>query len=113
VLKGLASLYPALPATAALHALTVGAVGVLTLGMMARVALGHTGRPLEVHSAVVVAFVLVNAAAFVRSIGPMLAPVHYLVVLDVSATLWTIAFLTYAIVYLPILVRPRVDGKPG
>ncbi|NIR99370.1 MAG: NnrS family protein, partial [Gammaproteobacteria bacterium] len=97
----------------ALHALTAGAIGTLTLGMMARVALGHTGRALEPPLAVAGAFVLVNAAAAVRVLVPALMAVDYRYPVAISGMLWSAAFAIFVWVYVPIVVRPRVDGRPG
>ncbi len=97
----------------ATHALTVGAIGALTLGMMARVALGHTGRPLAPPRAMTAGFVFVTLAALVRVGGPLASPNLYAPALVVSGALWTAAFAIYALAYTPILLRPRVDGKAG
>jgi uncharacterized protein involved in response to NO len=102
----------AVPPSAATHALTVGAIGCSTLGMMARVALGHTGRMLAVGRPVATAFGLLVIAAVVRTAGPLL-PVVYTTSLVVAGTLWALAFGTYAVVYAPIVMGPRIDGKPG
>lgn len=96
---------------AALHALTAGCIGMLILGMMARVALGHTGRILRAPTLVAVAFGLVALAACLRTFGPLLAPGTIWVI--ASGLLWGLAFSLYGWVYFPILTRPRVDGKPG
>lgn len=112
LLTGL-SLFGLFPPAAALHAVTVGGVGVFTLGMMARVARGHTGRPIDVNRPVVVAFVLGNIAALIRVFGPALLPGQYRLWVDASAGLWVIAFGIFAWQYLPMLLRPRLDGKPG
>ncbi|GMU56961.1 MAG: hypothetical protein AMXMBFR33_61070 [Candidatus Xenobia bacterium] len=109
-LKGWARLVGASPFPA-LHALTVGCIGVMILGMMARVALGHTGRALKPPRAVVAAFGLLLLAAVLRTFGPMLAPGTVWV--TSSAVLWALAFGLYGLVYFPILTRPRIDGKPG
>jgi len=99
---------------AALHAFTVGAIGMLTLGMMARVALGHTGRPLEPARVMGLAFVLVVAAAGVRVAGATLAAAEwYIWSVSLSGALWGGAFAVFVAVYTPILLRPRVDGQPG
>lgn len=98
------------PAT---HALTVGAIGGLTLAMMARVSLGHTGRMLAAPASMLLAFVAINLAAVVRCVGPLVAPSQYMNVLVVSGTLWSLAFAIFAATYLPILLLPRVDGRPG
>lgn len=97
----------------ALHALTVGVVGVFTLGMMARVSCGHTGRPINVSTLTAVSFVLMNAAALVRVFGPAVWPERYALWVDVSAGLWVLAFSLFAYRYVPLLLRPRVDGRPG
>ena len=113
LLRAVATFVPAVPASAATHALTVGAIGSLTLGMMARVALGHTGRPLVASRAVVVAFVAITASAVTRVLAPLVAPGSYLAALDVAGALWTAAFAIYVVKYTPILCSPRVDGRPG
>lgn len=93
--------------TAAQHALTVGAIGSLTLGVMSRAALGHTGRRLAVAPAVVVAYLLVTAAAIVRVGGALALPGHPAGVAATAGGLWILAFLIFAAVYAPILVGPR------
>jgi uncharacterized protein involved in response to NO len=101
------------PPSLATHALTVGAIGSLTLGMMARVALGHTGRALRASRAVTVAFTAMTAAAFARVFVPLLRPEWYFIALLAAGGLWTAAFLVYLAVYVPVLTSPRVDGKAG
>jgi uncharacterized protein involved in response to NO len=104
-----------IPATAATHALTVGAIGSLTLGMMARVSLGHTGRPLVAHPVTVIAFVLLTLAACLRVLGPLAPalPVAYLSWLVASGIAWALAFALFLAVYGRVLSGPRVDGRPG
>jgi uncharacterized protein involved in response to NO len=98
------------PAT---HALTVGAIGSLTLGMMVRVALGHTGRKLVASKPVAMSFVVLSAAAIVRVAGPLLVPEEYSLAVLISGLLWTAAFAIYLICFTPVLTAPRIDGKPG
>ncbi len=102
-----------LPGSIATHAFTSGAIGVVTLGMMARVALGHTGRPMRATRSITTAFVLVNLSAIARVFGPILLPQSYVALMGVASGLWLAAFLIFIVVYVPILVRPRVDGRPG
>lgn len=102
-----------LPRSLAWHAFTAGAIGVLTIGMMARVALGHTGRPMQPHWLMVYAFALINLAAFVRVIAAMLWPGHYPLLVALSGVLWGAGFVLFVAIYAPILLRPRVDGRPG
>jgi uncharacterized protein involved in response to NO len=100
------------PSTA-IHALTAGAIGTLTLGMMTRTALGHTGRALHAGRAEVAMYLLVSAAAVLRVLGPLAMPAHAIAAVLASAIAWSAAFATYALVYAPRLVRARVDGRPG
>ncbi len=97
----------------ALHGWTVGAIGMFTLGMMARVALGHTGRPVSAHPAVAGAFLLMAVTALVRVFMPLLFPSFTGVALLIAATGWILAFSTFVWVYTPYLIRPRADGAPG
>lgn len=97
----------------AIHALTVGAIGGLTLGMMTRTARGHTARPLIADGWELAIFLLVQAAALVRVFGGMISPALYLSAIQVSGVLWAAAFGLYAVHYWPVLSRPRLDGKPG
>jgi uncharacterized protein involved in response to NO len=113
MLRAVAAFYPAVPSSLATHALTAGAIGSLTLGMMARVALGHTGRPLAASPAMAWAFAAVTLAACARVIGPLLFPGAYILTLAVAGTLWTAAFLVYLVLYAPVLARARVDGRAG
>lgn len=101
-----------LPPALAIHAFAVGGIGVMTLGMMARVSLGHSGRPLQVVPATVWSFGLVLAAAVVRVLLPMLAPAQQTLWIVVSSALWIAAFAIFVVVYAPILVTSRADGRP-
>ena len=95
-----------------MHALTAGAIGSLTLGMMTRVGLGHTGRLLAVPGHVALAFAMVLFGTIVRVLAPIVWP-GVLVPLAVAGVVWSGAFAVYLVTYLPALVGPRVDGKPG
>jgi uncharacterized protein involved in response to NO len=111
--KALALLAGALPEVAAMHAFMAGTAGTMTLGVMSRAALGHTGRPLEVATATAVAYGLVSLSAIVRIIGPALAPDAYVQVMLISGAAWVLAFGLFVAVYWPVLTRPRADGLPG
>jgi uncharacterized protein involved in response to NO len=111
-LRGL-TLFTAVPPGLATHALTVGAIGGLTLGMITRTARGHTGRPLHVGGLEVLAYVLVQLAAIARVLLPIVLPGAYGALVGISAALWCAAFALYVWVYAPFLARPRIDGKPG
>lgn len=99
--------------TLAIHALTLGVIGGMTLGMMTRTARGHTARPLRADGFEVAMYALVLAAAVVRVFGGLLAPSLYLATVVLSAALWSAAFALYFVRYWPVLTRPRLDGKPG
>jgi len=97
----------------ATHALTVGAVGGLIIGMMTRTARGHTARPLRADRWDTACYVLVSLAALVRVGLPLVAPAQTLPAVLASAALWSAGFGLYALRYWPVLSRPRLDGKPG
>lgn len=97
----------------AVHALTIGAIGGMTIGMMTRTARGHTGRPLAPDGFEVACYALVALAAAIRVFGGMWLPGAYLATVVVSGTCWSAAFALYAIRYWPVLTRNRLDGKPG
>jgi uncharacterized protein involved in response to NO len=96
----------------ALHALTIGAIGGITLGMMARVSLGHTGRMLEPPAVMAWAFGLLYGAALVRVFLPLLID-SYVASVVLAAVFWTVAFALFVFSYALILLKPRVDGLPG
>jgi uncharacterized protein involved in response to NO len=112
LLRGLAA-FDIVPPVLATHALTVGAIGGMTLGMMTRTSRGHTARPLSTGSAELAAYLLVQAAAAVRVLVPLVLPAAYAASIGLSALLWSAAFAVFAVTYLPILTGPRLDGKPG
>lgn len=95
------------------HAFTVGGIGVLTIGMMTRVSLGHTARALTIGSAMTVAFGLVNVAAIARGVLPIFQPQWFPQLIIASGVLWVAAFVIFVVVYFPILTQPRIDGQPG
>ena len=102
-----------IPASPATHALTVGAIGGLTIGMMTRTARGHTGRPLQASMIETACYALVQLAAVVRVFVPIFAPQLYLAAIIMSGALWSIAFLMFSVMFWPILSRPRIDGRTG
>jgi uncharacterized protein involved in response to NO len=91
-----------------LHALTAGAFGTMILGVMTRVALGHTGRPLQVSPPIVVAYVLVTVGAMLRVTAPVVAPDYYLYSLTGAMIAWASAFVVFVAAYWRILLSPRV-----
>lgn len=106
-LIGAAVVAPALVTpSAGIHALTAGAIGVMTLAVMTRASRGHTGRTLTAGKAGVAIYGLINAAALARVAGGLWIQAHE-PLLIVSAVLWSLAFLTFAVAYGPMLVKPR------
>lgn len=101
------------PSNAALHALTAGAIGMLTLGMMTRVGLGHTGRILTVPRRMGIAFAVVALAALLRVAAPFGPPTAYVPLVVVAGVLWSAGFAVYLFEYAQSLWTPRVDGRAG
>ena len=96
-----------------LHALTIGCFGTMILGVMTRASLGHTGRPLVPPRVTVAAYLLVPVAALVRAFAPALMPDAYAGSVATAGGLWLLAFLLFLLVFAPILIGPRADGRPG
>jgi uncharacterized protein involved in response to NO len=99
--------------SSATHALAVGAIGGLIVGMMTRTARGHTARPLRADRVDAACYVLVLLAALVRVVVPLVAPSQTVPAVLVAAALWAAGFGTYALRYWTVLTRPRLDGRPG
>jgi uncharacterized protein involved in response to NO len=112
LLRGLTGLN-LLAGSFAVHALTVGAIGGMTLGMMTRTARGHTGRPLVADGFEIAMFLLIQAAAIIRVFGGIASASLYMASIELSGLLWVGAFGLYVVRYWPVLTRPRLDGKPG
>ncbi len=111
-LSGLAS-FGILAASLATHAFTVGGLGVVIHGMISRVSLGHTGRRLHPRAWTVAAYIFLNLAAVIRVFLPMANPGALLAAWILSAICWVIAFALFVVIYAPILIAPRADGRPG
>lgn len=97
--------------TASLHLLAAGAIGCMTLAMMTRASLGHSGRPLLVSGPIVFAYLMVIGAAVFRTFGTIF--IDYFPVMLISGTLWLLAFAVFAWVFFPILTRPRPASRGG
>ena len=96
----------------AFHAFAAGAIGSLTLGMMARVSLGHTARPLKAAPIIICAFVLMACSGLIRiTLGWL--PLPDIAILHLSGSVWILSWLLFFAYYLPILVKPRIDGVYG
>ena len=108
-LKALADLNYILPSVA-VHAFTAGAMGVLIYGMITRVSLGHTGRPLQVTPLITLGYVLINLAALSRTVVPAVSPVFYEWGLFLAVVFWVMAHLILVGVYWPIWTSPRISS---
>ncbi len=111
-LEGPVGLTEFAPPSDALHGLAVGAVGTMSLAVMSRATLGHTGRPLHAPRSIVASYLLVSAAAIARLLAA-LVPGLALPLLVISGALWSLAFAAFAVRLAPALIHPRADGRPG
>jgi len=94
----------------ALHMLTIGGIGTMTLAMMSRVSLGHTGHALRAADTIVAAYLILQLAVLVRIAGGV-GLMDYTHSVAASGIMWSVAFGLFALVYLPILLRPRADAS--
>jgi uncharacterized protein involved in response to NO len=111
LLLGSGSLGAAVPRSAAIHALTAGAMGTMILAVMTRATLGHTGRDLKAGAGTAALYGLVTLGAILRVAAP-LGFIDYSLGMKASAAAWAGAFLLFLAVYGPFLLRPRV-GEPA
>ncbi len=95
-----------------MHAIGAGAAGTLILGVMTRVAMGHTGRPLQLVRGGQWIYYSVLAAATLR-LATALNWLPYGAGLTLSALFWSLAFGLFLVRYFFILSQPRADGRPG
>jgi uncharacterized protein involved in response to NO len=99
-----------IPGSVAIHAWTVGAVGTMTLAVMTRATLGHTGRALTATGATTAIYAAILTAAGARIIAPFAGDLFFSLLL-LSGLCWTLAFAGFAAVYGPFIVAPRL--KPA
>jgi uncharacterized protein involved in response to NO len=99
-----------IPRSAAVHALTSGAMATMILAVMSRATLGHTGRELRASLLTQAAYVLVTAGALLRVTAP-LGFLGYRMGIEVAGAAWMGAFLLFLVAYGPILLKSRIDGK--
>ena len=99
--------------SAAIHCFSVGVIGGMILSMMSRVSLGHTGRPLIAPKIMSITFLLMQIAVLLRVIIPAWLPSYYSIAITASGIAWVVAYGIFIICYCPILLRARIDGRPG
>jgi uncharacterized protein involved in response to NO len=97
-----------LPEEDAVHAFTAGAVGAMTLAVMTRASLGHTGRPRHAGPLTVCIYTMINVGAVLRVFGPMTGLSTNLI-MGIAASSWSGAYLLFAMVYGPFLLRPSLN----
>jgi len=98
----------------AVHAFAFGGIGMMTTGMMARVALGHTGRGvLSPPRSLFWIFALLTCGTLIRVFFPLIDSAFYLLWITLSQLLWMLAFAGFVYLYFPILIHPRIDGRYG
>jgi len=112
VLLAAGTLVQILPPTTALHALTTGAIGTMTLAVMTRASLGHTGRPLVAGRGTITIYLLITVAAVLRLIAPIDAT-HYILMLEVAGAAWSVAFGLFVVLYGRVLAQPRIRDGSG
>jgi uncharacterized protein involved in response to NO len=107
---GLAALAPEIvPASSAIHALTAGAVGTMTLAIMTRASRGHTGRSIVADRPTIAIYVLVTLGAVLRTAASYMGG-GYVTVLAAGGAFWSAAFALFAVAYGPMLARRRPDA---
>lgn len=95
-----------------LHALTIGVTASMVVAVITRAALGHTGRALTVTASIAIAYAFLSVATLTRVLAGSF-DIDRESMVRASAGLWMIAFAMVLAKYAPILLKPRVDGKPG
>jgi uncharacterized protein involved in response to NO len=102
------------PSSIPLHAFAYGGIWLMSIGMMSRISLGHTGRNInEPPKALAWIFLCLFIGAIIRVIVPIFVPTAYLHIIGTAQLLWIVAFAGFFYHYLMIFIRPRVDGQPG
>ena len=100
--------------TLSFHAFSYGGIGIVTLAMMSRVSLGHTGRNIQSPPKVLtLSFVLLVVGGLFRILLPIIDMNHYVTWILLSQILWSVAYLIFVIAYARILIKPRIDGQFG
>ena len=112
-LKTLA-IYANVSPSLSVHALTAGGIGLVTIGMMSRVSLGHTGRSVfEPPTIVFWSFVALVLGTIIRVVFPLFNMELYIYWMGLSQLLWMIAFTLFVLLFAPMFMSARVDGRDG
>ncbi|MFA0056348.1 NnrS family protein [Vibrio echinoideorum] len=106
ILFGVSIISPLVTQSQAIHALTVGGMGVMILSMISRVSLGHTGRTIAIGKIMTAALIAIVFSFFVRVFGGYFT--HNIVyIITLSSALWIAAYSCFVVLYLPILIKPK------
>lgn len=98
----------------AMHAVVISGIGLMTLAMMSRVSLGHTGRNIhQPPKTVTVIFISMTMAWLARAVLGWILPDYYFATLAMAQAFWIVAFLVFVASYAPILTLPRTDKLFG
>lgn len=92
------------------HAFSIGAAGSLTLGVMTRAIIGHSGRPINNEGIITTYLCLINLAAITRILAPLILSDYYVTLLFVSGLCWVLAYLMFLLRFLPVVIKPRADA---
>ncbi|MDG1438513.1 MAG: NnrS family protein, partial [Emcibacteraceae bacterium] len=92
------------------HAFSIGAAGSLTLGVMTRAMIGHSGLPMENEKFITFYLILINIAALSRILAPIVFTDYYVGLLFISGMSWVLAYLMFLVRFLPVVLKPRADG---
>jgi uncharacterized protein involved in response to NO len=95
------------------HALTIGCFATLLIGLGTRVTLGHSGLPMQADKPILFMFAGMQLTALLRVLADMLPIQTGYLLYVVAAALWLVCFSPWALRYLPVYLRPRVDGQAG
>jgi uncharacterized protein involved in response to NO len=101
------------PPSTGIHALAVGAMSSLILGMITRTARGHTGRPVKAGRAESLAFAALQIGAVARVAANLVPEAWRHAALCIAGLAWSLSFALYLAVYTPWLLRARLDGRDG
>lgn len=94
-----------------LHALSYGCMGVMILGIIHRVTLGHTGRVIKAGLIPIMAYAFLSLGSLIRVFGPILDPTNYILWIQASGIMWALSFVFIGFEIIPMLISSRVDGK--
>ena len=113
LLKGISAAFGMVSPADGIHGLAIGAIGTMTLAMMSRASLGHSGGEIVADGKLTAAYFLVTLAAVMRIVPPLTAPDYRDAGILASGIAWIMAFTLFCVSIWPVLTRPRADGEPG